>query len=58
MKQAVFRKKSLEGISSPEQSDTCIRIRKPGIWLMILAVLLLVIALSIGVWCLTEFGWR
>lgn len=58
MKQTVFRKKSLEGISSPEQSDTCIRIRKPGIGLLILAVLFLLIALSIGIWCLTEFGWR
>lgn len=58
MKQTIFREKSLEGISSPEQSDTCIRIRKPGIRLLILAVILLFIALSIGIWCLTEFGWR
>lgn len=47
MEQTVFRKKSLERISAPEQSDTCIRIAGPGFWLPILAVALLVIALLI-----------
>ncbi len=47
MEQTVFRKKSLERISAPEQSDTCIRIAGPGLWLSILAVALLVIALLI-----------
>lgn len=47
MEQTVFRKKSLERISAPEQSDTCNRIAEPGLWLLILAVVLLMIALLI-----------
>lgn len=45
MEQTVFRKKSLERISSPEQSDTCVRIAGPGIWLSVLAVVFLLTAL-------------
>lgn len=47
MEQTVFRKKSLERISTLEQSDSCIRIAGPGLWLTVLAVGLLVIALLI-----------
>lgn len=45
---SVFRKKSLERISSPEQLNDYIRVSSPGIWILLAAVIILLI--GIGVW--------
>ena len=47
-KESVFRKKSLDRISSPEQLNDYIRVSSPGIWLLLAAVIVLLI--GIGVW--------
>ena len=39
--QTVFRKKTLERISSPEQFTDYLRVTNPGIWVILLAVILL-----------------
>ncbi len=44
MKQDIFRKKSLERIQSPEQIDDYVRVVTPGLWLMIAAITMLLIA--------------
>lgn len=44
----IFRKKSLDRISSPEQLNDYIRVSSPGIWLLLAAVVILLI--GIGVW--------
>ena len=44
MKQDIFRKKSLERIQSPEQIDDYVRVVTPGLWLIIAAITLLLIA--------------
>lgn len=41
MEDKVFRKKSLERMSSPEQLGDYIRVANPGIWLIMAAVILL-----------------
>ena len=40
-KQTVFRKKTLERISSPEQLTDYLRVTNPGIWVVLAAVILL-----------------
>ena len=45
---SVFRKKSLDRISSPEQLNDYIRVSSPGIWILLAAVIILLI--GIGVW--------
>ena len=47
---SIFRKKSLDRISSPEQLNDYIRISSPGIWILLAAVIILLI--GIGVWCI------
>ena len=49
---SIFRKKSLERISSPEQLDEYIRVSNPGVWFILIAVIIFLI--GIGVW--TVFG--
>lgn len=44
MKESVFRKKSIERISSPEQINDYIRVANPSMWLIISAIILLLIA--------------
>ena len=39
--QTVFRKKTLERISTPEQLTDYLRVTNPGIWVILLAVILL-----------------
>ena len=39
--QTVFRKKTLERISSPEQLTDYLRVTNPGIWVVLVAVILL-----------------
>ena len=45
---SIFRKKSLDRISSPEQLNDYIRISTPGIWVLLAAVIILLV--GIGVW--------
>ena len=39
--QTVFRKKTLDRISSPEQLTDYLRVTNPGIWVILAAVILL-----------------
>ncbi len=43
MNSGVFRKKSMERVSSPEQLNDYIRVSNPGIWLILGAVIVLLI---------------
>ena len=43
MDEQLFRKKSMERISSPEQLDAYIRVANPGVWMVIAAVLALLL---------------
>lgn len=47
----IFRKKSLDRISSPEQLNDYIRVSNPSVWLIICA--LLVIAVSFSIWAVS-----
>lgn len=42
-KQSIFRKKSLERISSPEELDDYLMVTGPGVWLPLIAVIMLLI---------------
>ena len=44
MNNSVFRKKSLERISSPAQINDYIRVITPGMWILLIVIILLVIA--------------
>lgn len=48
MKESIFRKKSLAQVSSPEQLNDYIRVPNPGIWMILLAVIVLL--LGVCVW--------
>lgn len=51
MKESIFRKKSLERISSPEQIDDYMKVTSPGMWLVLCVIFLL---LSAGIfWSIT-----
>ena len=41
MDNGVFRKKSIERISSPEQLNDYIRVSNPGIWLLLATIVIL-----------------
>ena len=41
MKEEIFRKKSLDRIKSPESLDDYIRVSNPGIWLLLVSVIVL-----------------
>ncbi len=50
MSESLFRKKSIDRISSPEQLNDYIRVSTPPLWLALIATLLLLIgALAWGV---------
>lgn len=51
MKESIFRKKSLERISSPEEIDDYIKVTSLSMWLLIGAVILLLVAVII--WSIT-----
>ena len=51
MKDSIFRKKSLDRISSPEQLNDYIRVSNTSIWLIITA--LFIIAISFSVWAVS-----
>ncbi len=41
----IFRKKTVERIKSPEQLDQYLRVTRPGVWIVLLAVLLFFVGL-------------
>lgn len=51
MENSIFRKSSLERISSPEQLNQYVKVTNPGIWLVLLALIALLLA--VGVWAFT-----
>jgi hypothetical protein len=51
MKNEIFRKSSLERVSSPEQLNDYIKVSNPSVWLVILALFILLI--SAGIWAFT-----
>lgn len=51
-KKSIFRKESLERVSSPEQLNDYIKVSRPGVWLIMAAV----VALLLGVIVWSVFG--
>lgn len=47
MSDSIFRKKSLDHISSPEEIDDYIKVTKPGMWLVLAAIVLMLTAVII-----------
>ena len=47
MKSQLFRAKSLERVSSPEQLNDYIRVTNPGVWMALVAVILLLIGICV-----------
>lgn len=45
--QDLFRKKSLEKVSSPEQLDDYIKVSNPGVWMVLSAILVLLIGVCV-----------
>lgn len=51
MDNELFRKKSLEKIKSPENIDDFIRVSNPGVWLILISVIMLLAGMLIwGIW--------
>ena len=46
-KKLLFRKQSLEGISSPEQLDDYLKVTNPGLWVILIAPLFLLIGILV-----------
>ena len=46
-KVGIFRKKSIERISSPEQLHDYIRVTTPGVWLVLIAIIILLVGVVI-----------
>lgn len=53
----LFRKKSLERVSSPEQLDDYIRVTTPSVWLILLALIVLLAGLLVYSICGTVEGY-
>ena len=47
MNEQLFRKKSIERVSSPEQLDAYIRVANPGIWLVLIAIVVLLVGVCV-----------
>lgn len=43
MKESIFRKKTIDRVTSPEQLNDYIHVTKPSIWLIIISIVLLMI---------------
>lgn len=41
MNEQLFRKKSIDRVSSPEQLDAYIRVANPGVWMVLIAIVIL-----------------
>lgn len=52
MARSIFRKKSLDRVSNPEQLNDYIRVTNPGVWMVLCAVILLLI----GIFVWATFG--
>ncbi|MEG1877267.1 MAG: hypothetical protein RRX92_06710 [Lachnospiraceae bacterium] len=48
MKESLFRKKSIDKISSPEQLTDYMRVLRPSIWIVLLAAVILLVALLLA----------
>lgn len=46
---SVFRKKSLERLSSPEELNDYIKVARPGIWIILIAVIIFLV--GVVFWC-------
>ena len=44
-KTSIFRKKSIEDISSPEQINDYLRVTTPGVWIVLAAIIILIMGL-------------
>lgn len=47
MNEQLFRKKSIEKVSSPEQLNEYIRVTNPGVWLVLTAIIILLIGVCV-----------
>ena len=47
MQKEIFRKKSIERISSPEELNNYLRVTNPNIWVLLVAVILLLVGLLV-----------
>lgn len=47
MNENLFRKKSIDRVSSPEQLDSYIRVSNPGVWLLLAAITVLLIGVCV-----------
>ncbi len=47
MENPIFRKKSLDRVSSPEQLNDYIRVSNPGVWMLLTAVIVLLVGVCI-----------
>lgn len=47
MENQIFRKKSMDKISSPEQLNDYVRVSNPGIWMILFAVIILLVGVCV-----------
>lgn len=47
MNEQLFRKKSIERVSSPEQLDAYIRVANPGVWMILIAIVVLLVGVCV-----------
>lgn len=47
MNEQLFRKKSIEKVSSPEQLNEYIRVSNPGVWMILAAIVLLLVGVCV-----------
>ncbi|MBE6924636.1 MAG: hypothetical protein E7466_05315 [Ruminococcaceae bacterium] len=47
MNEQLFRKKSIERVSSPEQLDEYIRVSNPGVWMVLAAIVVLLMGICV-----------
>ena len=47
MNEQLFRKKSIDRVSSPEQLDAYIRVANPGVWLVLIAIAVLLVGVCV-----------
>ena len=47
MNEQLFRKKSIDRVSSPEQLDAYIRVANPGVWLVLIAIVVLLVGICV-----------
>lgn len=51
MDNELFRKKSLEKVKSPDNIDEFIRVSNPGVWLLLISVIMLLVGMCLwGIW--------